>query len=591
MATANVISNVFISFSSNEDPRDRLLKTNREHNQLTKNNNFLFSGDFLIPLNYYLAGMESLDKIMLPYMDDEKLKEKLRDLQITYLLLLAQKEYEQQHQKTENLKIYDKQLKRCVELIDALICAPTAEKEKTSKQEHVTEDSPVKYLSMFLGQWLATKIVETMDRKTKSIKDLIGVVNEKRLYWVWGSVIIKSIMELTPDDFFNIDQAKKSIRTPDPYTGTLSWGLYYFRFALNLGLLLKHTISGSWMSKEESETPWTERFQTQWAQRKFSLLNDSLWATCNIVCFFWLKGPGTLGALGDTYTIALLLFDLTVSVWDFAEQQTKFKTEVEEYERKMASKCERESNALKQAKKQCEKDWAQQNTSLRAAIFYAAGLTCSYILLCTPFFPAGSITTALNVSGAIICFVSSVVYNGIKGDLEVSKTKNNLEETKQSYQEKIAELRNLIKTNPNLEDNQKKFLFLELKQLQAETNYQKQTVFLQNIHLLRSVLFESLIPTLIFVNLVFVPISMNLSMFAAIIFLAATSYTLIELTFKTEKEQLTPFNETEYGDFCKSIQQNNKTLGLGGTNTLFKTDAGKDISEKLPANDESPAPK
>lgn len=94
-------------------------------------------------------------------------------------------------------------------------------------------------------------IVDSMDRKTKTIKESMGWFNEKRLYWVWASSLLKVILAALPDDFFNVGQATEVVKAPDPYTGTLSWALYYFRFSLNMFLLLKHTISGPWMSERE----------------------------------------------------------------------------------------------------------------------------------------------------------------------------------------------------------------------------------------------------------------------------------------------------------------------------------------------------
>ena len=132
---------------------------------------------------------------------------------------------------------------------------------------------------------------------------------------------LKTVLSQIPEGFYNINQAQEAIRAPDPYTGYLSWTLYYFRYSLHLSLLLKHTIKGPWMSAEEAKTPWYERFQTQWTQRKFILLNDALWGTANLVTFFWLTGKGVLGTVGDALTIGLLVFDIAVTFWDFEEQK------------------------------------------------------------------------------------------------------------------------------------------------------------------------------------------------------------------------------------------------------------------------------
>ncbi|WP_277619256.1 hypothetical protein [Legionella norrlandica] len=333
MATSSLILQSYLETLKNDEEIE--LRYDEKVEELLEYNRKAKGGDFMTPLSFYLGILENTDEVILHYMNEENKKKFLRDLQVTYLLLLAEKKYEEQHQKVENFRIYTKHLKRCAELIDYLNYKKISlgqETPLTQKYRQATDGYPVKYLSIFLGKELAEKIVDSLDHKTKTIKEAMGWFNEKRLYWVWGSSFLKVILGALPTDFFNVTQATQVVKAPDPYTGTISWALYYFRFSLNMFLLLKHTIKGPWMSEKEKRKPWTERFLTQWDQRKFSLLNDSIWATGNLVCFFWLTGKGALGTWGDVLTLALLVFDISIAIWDFEEQKTRHNKEMLDFD-------------------------------------------------------------------------------------------------------------------------------------------------------------------------------------------------------------------------------------------------------------------
>ena len=635
MATSSLIVQSYLKTFT--DGKTNKLRYKQKMRELLEYNRANHGDGFLTPLNYYLSIIERIDPVQFPYMNEAQKEEALRDLRITFLLLLTQKQYEREYQKTENAKTYTSQISKCHQLIDALQYGKLCKKKKikpSPDQGYATEGNPVKYLAIVFGQWFAEKMVDFMDRKTKTIKEHMGSFNEKRLYWVWGGGLIKTFLELIPDDFWNVEQGKQTIKMPDPYTGTLSWSLYYFRFALNFSLLLKHTIKGPWMTSEaEISTPWQKRFLTQWDQRKFTLLNDFVWATGNALCFFWLYGPGALGGWGDALTLALLVFDIGLAVWKFAEEQTKYNKEmldyknnikrlelqlegtikaaetnadyaqrIREYEsqlealevaqvhslvegstedseemltyenhikmlklqlegvRKAAEAEEQyarrikeyqaQLHALRKAQKQCEREWEHKKRILIVNVSYAVGLMLAFFLLTAPFLPA---LAAAGPPGAILCFALTVLCNAIKGGMEIHKTKQSIKETKEDIKNKIAEFKLLIKENPNMDDNEKKFLFLEIKKLMAESKYQQQTVNLQTAHLIRSLIFETLVPAIILANLVFLPMGPAFfGVLAAVIGLALLTHLVINHVFTPEKEALKPFNAMEYEAFCQS---------------------------------------
>lgn len=587
---------------------EELLKRNRENK----------AGDVLSPLSFYLSILANTDSVMIAYMGQVRKEQLSHELKITYVLLQAQKQYELTHQKSENSKQYDAQMKQCAELLDALDPTWQAMIAKAPEQAYLSPEKPVAWCGIPLAQEFAAKMVEVMDRKTKTIKEALGAFNEKRLYWVWGSSFIKTMLSLLPEDFYNAQQAGEVIKVPDPYTGTLSWSLYYFRFSLNLCLLLKHTIKGPWMSKEEAQMPWYERFQSQWAQRKFALLNDSLWGTANLVCFFWLNGK-VLGPWADALTIVLLVFDISVALWDFAEQQTQYNAEMAQYDQDIAAlitarekllaaaltdaeteverkltayQLQMQVNSLVRAQKRCARDWELQKLGLYNNIGYAVGLMLAFLVLTTPFMPiAAPVAATLGVAGAVLCFAFTVISSAIKGGIEIHKSRHALKEAKQEFQDQVALFKERLKVNSNLNDDEKKLLYLEIKKLQAESAYQKQMIILQSVHLVRSLMINVLIPALIFSTLVFLPLGIGIAALGAALGLAIASNLLVNALFAPDakmKELPSELNEKEYTDFCKLVARESSSKEQHAFFKPKKVDAGAIPNNKDTSYDAEP---
>lgn len=527
--------------------------------------------DFLEPLDFYLAFLDTTDPVRIAYMSVAQKQEVRRKLQVTYLLLLAEKRYEEEHQKTEHLEHYETQLERCQELLDLIHYQQRCVVQQVQPAPdygHTSPKNPVAYCGIFLGQYFAAQIMEMSQRQTKTVKKNLDWVNGKRLYWVWSSSLLKNMLLLLPQDFFYADQAKKMACLPDPYTGSMSWGLYYFRFALNLSLLLKHTLSGPWMSSAEKELPWTARFKTQWAQRKFTLLNDVVWATGNLLCFLWLTGQGAAGTWGDLLTLVLLLFDISLAAWEYAEKKTAYDKAMFDYQNTIdklhadikACREKKEKNdqqlmelmtelsAIEQAKKQCEREWRYQNITLMINLTYAIGLMMAFAVMTVPFLPIAAVTVAsMTVVGAVLCFALSVIVNAIKGGIEIHKSKCSERELKALYTEQVLYFK---KQHHTLDDNAKKLLFLDIKKLFIDSKYQEGMVTLQQATLLRAMIVESLVPPLVFLSLVFFPLGAGLGILAAAIALAVTSHLLINTILTPQKHELGEFNEAEYASFA-----------------------------------------
>ena len=568
MSTSRLILHAYFLTDKKKKPTKqlkRLLDYNRKHHP---------NDDFLTPLAFYLDLLDSTNPALFPYLGIARKKQLLRDLQVTYLFLLAQEEYERTHQKKENKKKYNAQIKQCQQLIDLLEEQQDVEGvQKPLPHQYTSPEKPVAYLGLSFGQLFAQYMVSLADRGTKSLQEVLGAFNQERLYWVWSSGFIKTMLELLPQDYFFKTKAQIAIATPDLYTGTISWALYYFRFALQLGLLLKHTIRHPWMSKEERETPWTERFKTQWAQRKFMLLNDFFWAMGNLACFWWLCGKGALGTWGDILTLGLLCFDITIAVWDYEEQKTQYEKAMADYTEKieelnntiqileenvlndkakqLLTELKTQRTAIQRQKDQCERQWHYKNIQLWTNIAYALGLMLAFALLTAPFCPfAPGVLAAMAITGVVLCFAFSVIANGIKKYIGIHEINRTAKEVKADLFQKLKEFKQLQKKYPDSNNAAKKLAFLEIKGLMIDDAYYKKMHTYQTLGLVKSVLIESLIPAIVFLSLVFLPLGSGLTILGAALGLAITTHILLNTVFKPKKDSTKKFDEKEYALFC-----------------------------------------
>lgn len=534
---------------------------------------------FITPLTYYQSILEHIDPVMFPYLFSDNQTANSRtnikrnqlkyDLELTRLLLATQAAYELQNQKYENLLKYNNQINICTLYIKALSSKEAA--LQVTRESIDEANYAAKYLRFTLGLELANQMSELVKTKTESqtkyIAHVMGAVNGKRLYWIWGSSLLKTVLSLLPNEFYNVQQAGKIVCLPDPYTGCLSWSLYFARFAMNFALLLKHVLPWS-LTKEELELSWTERFKLQWEYRKFTLLNDSLWGIANLFCAVWLTGSAVLGAAGDALTVVLLAFDVGVSIWDFKEQKEGYLAEIKKFNEDIQSieeqiKKAKNSNDKKtllefhlanliKARAISEKRWELNKLNLYNSLAYAAGLMLAFVVFTLPFMPVPAVPAMiLGVVGAALCFGFTVINNALKIGFELYQTKVELSKTKKSFAELIELLENLFKTNPNRNDNEKRFLFLEIKKLQATSEYQRHLVQFQTLGLVRHTIIELIVPTVIFSSLVFLPLGMGLAALGCALGLAIGSHWLINYFYEPDEDmkKLPDFNEHEYLEF------------------------------------------
>lgn len=201
------------------------------------------------------------------------------------------------------------------------------------------------------------------------------------------------------------------------------------RFSIHLFLFLKNTIKGSWLTEDDKKsTYWNlsgyERLKIQWNKRKFELLNDFVWATGNLICYFWLIGSGTLGHLGSVLTIVLLAFDVLLCIWAYFEKLYSYRKELGSFIEAIDAS---EGNdylltALNKAKEQCERNWKYEKYKLYNDIFYAVVLLAAFTLMTLPFLSLTAPSLLfISLTGTVFCFAFTVLHDAISDIIDMYK--------------------------------------------------------------------------------------------------------------------------------------------------------------------------
>ena len=387
---------------------------------------------------------------------------------------------------------HDEQIKKCINLINTL-------RVSTGQGD----------------QMLHPVLPSVKDDGIQAGLDEIRFWNERRLYWVWAGRggLLGSTISLLPDDFFYKMQALNVLDVPVPLTGGLSWALYYFRCGIRLGVLLRHTI-GSWMSREEENIPWRERFAMQLHKTKFDLMNDFFWACGNLACFFWLCGNPVADYYGGAITTILLLMDVSICIWGYAEAHAQYIKDMERFKSaiQMLTSDEKSNylqiEALRYAERQCKLDWDYKLYALYADVIYAVCLMLAFTLLYSCFLPLAAVSagTALfwGLTGTVLCFTLNTCFTAINKGLDICKS---------------VELSNNV-AKAYAKPNQSVF---DLQLLNSEWIYHQKIIEYKQACLLRLVLIDCLVPAVVFLSLVFMPLFIGLPVVMAGLILAVIS--------------------------------------------------------------------
>ena len=488
---------------------------------------------------------------------------------------------------------------------------------QSNAEELDAGESPVKYLGLGAAHDLAAQVDDIADGKVESAISFLRGTNVKRSYWRYcGGIVNHALTLLSQND------ARRLLERTNIPTGYLSWTLYYVLFGLNLYLMLKHSIAGPWMSQEEKAIPGFVRFKTQWQQRKFALMNDFVWATVNLIGFFWLVGSGTLGYSGNLVSVHFLVFDVLLVLWHQAEEKTKYNQKIDALDAQILSLDQaaksRERDELIRMKHQIQREFEYKQAKISYSLVYCIGVFTSFLLICSLLCPPLILpaTTAfiLAMVGTAIGFAVNMWCQFAGDKLQARKTKHTIEDnqlkrvdlidqltesgvkiTRLQAQHKRLEANSL----PNLEEekakinlaiaqeeNVRKLLYLQIGDLDAETEHQKKMLGFQHKQLILSILSGILIPTIVFLSLAFLPAGLGIGVLAAGLVLLFLAKKILNHYAPNADDALT-FDTMNYEAFLARNGQARLVVPMSTPSTPTSTQPSSESSSHT-SDDEEP---
>lgn len=632
------------------------------------------------------------------FLTKEQQSKKREELLYLFYLLYAQYTLDLAETRQYVLNKHRENLNLCSKLLEQLNLLLNKENtayESFKYQLAIEETWTEKYLKLS-GLFLAKIFVQALHdlflgSTTKTLKEWMSDVNGLRLEWVWEGGLLRAILELWPTSLFNKTQTTASLDTLSPITGYMSWVLYYFRGGLELFALMKHTTNALWWkSAEEEKIPLKERFLTQWNERKFRILNDLIWATANLLCFFVLTGSGVLGYFGNVATALLLLMDVCLTYWKYKEAETKHNATIGawEEERDLYEKAStyladyiaektnldneigslreeinklliieneikdhsktlnlKEKNALykdlKELRKEINKleakekelkrkaellgrvidmtpeeriykannlqeminkknyEWKYEYQGFTKDILYAVGLLVAFGLVACFFIPPAHIALATSLSialvGAALCFIVTVANSAYESYLDYTKFKDNHQSIENLWESTLKKLKETTdeleqyKNKPN-DDPDKKLLideqqglYLELKSLVVDSYLQQESVSLQKLKIAKKMLFDIMLPVVVFTTLMFAPLNIGLPVLGAFLAIFAIIHLIVKWQ-EPKKEKMLDFNVDNFNQFIKLVETSESPSLLTGPKAKLCLLEINDKEEKAKAN-------
>jgi len=169
------------------------------------------------------------------------------------------------------------------------------------------------------------------DSFSQRVRSLTIMFNVPRLF----SGRIKRVLEMSAPFVRHMDTYSHFIKdlnkVAKPFFGYMAWIFFLPRLLVNLFLLLKHLIPGSWwMDEKEIKLGWLYRLQAQLQRRWFELANDSVWLVAGLLaCFVW---TGPLAVIGVYINAVLYVYDVGTAAVRAAIEINRLKKLAEEYE-------------------------------------------------------------------------------------------------------------------------------------------------------------------------------------------------------------------------------------------------------------------
>lgn len=461
-----------------------------------------------------------------------------KDLLLSYFGLYNRYQKEDKKHVRQNLPQYYLQLEQCAFLIRLIRLENRNDSEQISKTKEA-------WSKKLLELALDTERLHFGVSKTVYITKWLSDFNSWRVYWGYAKNLLIMSLNLLPDNFYHMQQTQSFISYPHAPLGYISWTLYYTRFLINFSLIIKHSIKGPWMSKEEKDEVnenggSLNHFIQQLKDQKLSLLNDFIWATNNLVCFFWLVKD--LSPWGSLLTCIFLTSDIYLASIAIKEETKKHQQEMDQYDLEIAMLEEKIKQLgiaseeddeetkvilrhqlahLKSCQLKSIDNWNIQFTLLTASLDYTKVIFIAYFLMVIPWDVFGlqeAVTLSFGMAGAFLAFAINVYFTATQARLQVEKFRKGKSQALTQSQTLLAESHGQLN-----EANQIRYL-----DLLKEIEFQDKNIQYQQKIFIETVAVQALLPLTIFTAFTFAPFSIALAVMALGIVISLVAKHLIE---------------------------------------------------------------
>lgn len=331
-------------------------------------------------------------------------------LTIEYGVLCTQLMHD--YQKNRNDEIIEKHLVAALMMAEYLtyiyrhhLVVPS-EVERLQREQQIYRSLLQKKGYQFLtADWVDVKA----DSFSQTVRKYTVATNAPRLFLVRVRRLLDMCVPLVAhaDKYCRFVNGLNTVAKP--FFGYLAWIFFIPRLFVNLFLLFKHVIPGTWMDDKEKEMDWLYRLHAQLQRRWFELANDSVWMVAGILaCFVW---TGPLVWVGIYVNAALYIYDVGTAAIRAGLEITRMKNLALEYEAlyKKATGEERKQIVNFQAHLQRRISFEQKKLLLSVinttALAIAIGTTLPFVLV-NPLIPL--------IGAAALVLITIVAYAALK---------------------------------------------------------------------------------------------------------------------------------------------------------------------------------
>lgn len=264
---------------------------------------------------------------------------------------------------------------------------------------------------------------ESPNTQTESFKEIITYLNnERRFWWGFGRNVWLASVSLALREEVTQTSGMSMIA---PMMGLFAWMFFFLRLSAELSEAISESLIRDKRFKGMASAKFFSRFLQQVARRKFILLNDVITGTANALIFFWLRADisATLGAAGGILTMCVLITDIFLALWRYAEARAQFFAKRRAITKRLSELRDlpqptpqelSEILMLERARQKVESDWHYQQKKLWNIIALVSGLATGFLIM-NSFFSSAMFpwlgNTLFMLSGGLIASCSMIVFH------------------------------------------------------------------------------------------------------------------------------------------------------------------------------------